>query len=149
MTFRKATKQNLKDIVDLLVNDPLGKTREMGNGPLPEAYQKAFGLIEADPNQELMVLEEEGVIIGTFQLTFIPYLTYTGGTRAQIEAVRVSEDRRGEGIGEKMFQWAIERARERGAHLVQLTTDKQRPEALRFYEKLGFKASHEGMKLHL
>ena len=87
-------------------------------------------------------------IIGTLQLSFIQYLTYQGGIRAQIEAVRIREDQRGKGIGEKMFKWAIEKARERKAHLIQLTTDKKRPEAIHFYEKLGFKASHEGMKLH-
>ena len=96
-----------------------------------------------------MVLESvDGAIIGTMQLSFIQYLTYQGGIRAQIEAVRVRKDYRGKGLGEEMFKWAIERAKERNAHLIQLTTDKKRPEALKFYEKLGFKASHEGMKLH-
>ena len=82
------------------------------------------------------------------QLTFIPYLTYQGGIRAQIEAVRIKKDKRGLGLGEEMFKWAIERAKGRGAHVLQLTSDKQRPEAIKFYEKLGFTASHEGMKLH-
>jgi GNAT superfamily N-acetyltransferase len=94
------------------------------------------------------VTNDHKEIVGTLQLTFIPYLTYRGGIRAQIEAVRVREDMRGKGLGEQLFRWAIDRARERGVHLVQLTTDKRRPDALRFYEKLGFKASHEGMKLH-
>ena len=83
------------------------------------------------------------------QLSFIPYLTYQGGIRAQIEAVRIRKDKGGGGIGDALFRWAIERAKVRGAHVVQLTTDKKRPEAKRFYEKLGFKATHEGMKLHL
>lgn len=91
--------------------------------------------------------EAEGVI-GTLHLTFLTYLTYRGGTRAQIEAVRIRSDQRGKGLGEKMFQWAIERAKGRGAHLLQLTTDKERPDTVRFYENLGFKASHVGMKLH-
>jgi len=86
--------------------------------------------------------------MGTLQLSFIQYLTYQGGIRAQIEAVRIRKDKRGEGLGETLFKWAIERAKDRNAHLIQLTTDKKRPEALKFYEKLGFKASHEGMKLH-
>lgn len=92
---------------------------------------------------------ESGQIIGTLQLSFIQYLTYRGGIRAQIEAVRVHEDFRAQGIGQQMFEWAILRAKDKGAHVVQLTTDKKRPEALKFYEKLGFKTSHEGMKLHL
>ena len=83
------------------------------------------------------------------QLYSIPYLTYQGGIRAQIEAVRIREDQRGKGIGVQLFLWAIERAKERNAHVVQLTTDKKRPEAIRFYQKLGFQATHEGMKLHL
>ena len=95
-----------------------------------------------------MLENDKREIIGTLQLSFIQYLTYQGGIRAQIEAVRIREDQRRKGIGEKMFTWAIERAKERKAHLIQLTTDKKRPDALRFYEKLGFEASHEGMKLH-
>ena len=97
----------------------------------------------------MIVLEDtDGIIIGTMQLSFIQYLTYQGGIRAQVEAVRIKADHRGIGIGEKMITWAIERAKFRGAHLIQLTTDKQRPEAVRFYRKLGFIDSHEGMKLH-
>ena len=133
----------------MLANDELGQLREDYQEPLPEKYYRAFENIDRDPNQELIVIEDKNsVIIGTLQLTFVQYLTYQGGIRAQIEAVRIREDVRGQGIGEKLFQWAINRSKERGAHLLQLTTDKKRPEALRFYEKLGFKASHEGMKLH-
>ena len=87
-------------------------------------------------------------MVGTLQLSFIPYLTYKGGIRAQIEGVRVKKDKRGLGIGKIMFEWAIQRCKERNAHLLQLTTDKQRPEALKFYESLGFVATHEGMKMH-
>lgn len=149
MTFRTATRQDLPAIIQMLANDKLGKTREDLRDPLPEVYYEAFDRISRDANQELIVLENEaGAIIGTLQLSFIPYLTYRGGIRAQIEAVRIREDQRGQGIGQEMFQWAIDRARERNAHLLQLTTDKKRPEAIRFYEKLGFKATHEGMKLH-
>ena len=93
--------------------------------------------------------EQYGRIIGTLQLSFISYLTYRGGIRAQIEAVRVHKEHRGKGLGKQLFEWAIHRAKEKGAHLVKLTTDKKRPEALQFYEQLGFTASHEGMKLHL
>jgi GNAT superfamily N-acetyltransferase len=149
MTFRKARKTDLPTIIQMLADDKLGKTREDLRDPLPDAYYEAFERISRDENQELIVVENaEGEIIGTLQLTFIPYLTYRGGIRAQIEAVRIREDQRGQGLGQQLFEWAIARAKERGAHLVQLTTDKKRPEAVRFYEKLGFKASHEGMKLH-
>ncbi len=97
-----------------------------------------------------MVMENESKqVIGTLQLSFIQFLTYQGGIRAQIEAVRVHEDFRGQGIGQQLFEWAIRTAKEKKAHIVQLTTDKKRPEAFKFYEKIGFKASHEGMKLHL
>ena len=127
----------------------MGKLRENFTNPLPEIYYFAFEKITNDNNQELIVLENKnGEIIGTLQLSFLQYLTYQGGIRAQIEAVRIREDQRGKGIGEKMFNWAIQRAKERKAHLIQLTTDKKRKNALKFYEKLGFKASHEGMKLH-
>jgi GNAT superfamily N-acetyltransferase len=149
LTFRKANKEDLPHIVEMLANDKLGAIREDFTTPLPEKYIEAFLLIHKDDNQELIVVEDDqNTIIGTLQLSFIQYLTYQGGIRAQIEAVRIREDKRGAGIGEILFKWAINRAEERGAHLLQLTTDKQRPEALKFYEKLGFKASHEGMKLH-
>jgi GNAT superfamily N-acetyltransferase len=150
MNFRKAVMQDVKPIVKMLTDDKLGKTRERFEEPLPESYYEAFRRIDADPNQELIVVEDEArELIGTMQLTFIPNLTYGGRIRAQIEAVRIREDTRGKGYGTQMFEWAIQRSKERNAHLLQLTTDKQRPEATRFYEKLGFIASHEGMKLHL
>lgn len=148
MQFRKATRADVKTIVSMLANDKLGQLREDFQDPLPEKYYQAFEHIDQDANQELIVVEEGEMVVGTLQLSFIPYLTYQGGIRAQIEAVRIREDQRGQGLGEKMFRWAIARAEERGAHLIQLTTDKKRPDALKFYEKLGFKASHEGMKLH-
>ncbi|RFS13718.1 GNAT family N-acetyltransferase [Emticicia sp. C21] len=148
MIFRKATKEDVPFIIQMLANDKLGKLREDYRKPLPEKYYNAFENINADPNQELIVIEKAGEVIGTLQLSFIQYLTYQGGIRAQIEAVRIREDLRAGGIGQQMFEWAIARAKERGAHILQLTTDKSRPEALHFYEKLGFKASHEGMKLH-
>jgi len=149
MIIRTAIKKDVPDIVSLLAHDKLGKLREDFQDPLPQNYYDAFLRIDSDANQELMVMEESAQIIGTLQLSFIPYLTYRGGVRAQIEAVRVHEQFRGKGIGQKLLEWAIERSREKGAHVVQLTTDKKRPMALAFYRKLGFTNSHEGMKLHL
>ncbi|ADB39252.1 GNAT family N-acetyltransferase [Spirosoma linguale] len=150
MRFRKATQEDIPIIVQMLADDALGQIREDFKMPLPNSYYQAFVNIENDPNQELVVVENElGETIGTLQLSFIQYLTYKGGIRAQIEAVRIHKNHRGEGIGKKFFMWAIERSKQRGAHLLQLTTDKQRPDALLFYESLGFKATHEGMKLHL
>jgi GNAT superfamily N-acetyltransferase len=149
MTIRTATRKDVATIVGMLANDKLGRLREDFSDPLPDCYSLAFDRIDQDPNQELVVVEDQqGEVIGTLQLSFIQYLTYRGGIRAQIEAVRIREDQRGKGVGEQLIQWAIEAARQKGTHLVQLTTDKKRPEALRFYEKLGFQASHEGMKLH-
>jgi GNAT superfamily N-acetyltransferase len=149
MKFRKATRKDLSQIIEMIADDELGKTRENFQVPLPKEYLIAFEKIDSDPNQELIVVEnEDHEIIGTLQLSFIQYLTYQGGIRAQIEAVRIRKDKRGIGLGKKMFVWAIERAKERKAHLLQLTTDKKRPEAIKFYEDLGFKPSHEGMKMH-
>lgn len=148
MIFRKATKNDLPFIVKLMVYDKLGKLRENYQEPLPETYYDAFEIINSDSNQELMVAENDKEILATFQLTFIPYLSFQGKLRAQIENVFVREDLTGQGIGKKIFEWAIQRAKERNAHLLQLTSDKQRPRAIKFYEDLGFIASHEGMKLH-
>ena len=150
MKFRKANKQDVIAIVSMIADDKLGTLREDFQDPLPEQYYLAFENINNDPSQELIVVENvDQVVVGTMQLSFIQYLTYQGGIRAQIEAVRIRKDQRGKGLGEEMFLWAIEKSKKRGAHLLQLTTDKKRPEALKFYERLGFVASHEGMKLHL
>ncbi|MFD1000729.1 GNAT family N-acetyltransferase [Ohtaekwangia kribbensis] len=150
LRFRKAVRDDVSFIVQLLANDKLGAKREDYHNPLPEVYYTAFDKIDADANQQLIVVENDAAeIIGTLQLSFLQYLTYRGGIRVQIEAVRVREDMRGAGIGQQIFEWAIEHARKAGAHMVQLTTDKERPEAIQFYQKLGFKPSHEGMKLHL
>ena len=149
LRIRAATRADLAAIVGLLANDPLGATRERATEPLPESYLQAFGEIASDSRNELVVAESDGAIVGTLQLTFMPYLTYQGGTRAQIEAVRVAGHRRGGGIGAQLIRWAIGRAEDRGCHLVQLTTDKSRADAQRFYEELGFRATHEGMKLWL
>jgi GNAT superfamily N-acetyltransferase len=149
MTFRKATIEDVPAIVAMIADDELGKTRENIQIPLPKEYYDAFENINNDDNQELVVVEnEDSEIIGTLQLSFIQYLTYQGGIRAQIEAVRIRKNQRGTGLGTQLFEWAIERAKQRKAHVLQLTTDKKRPDALHFYKKLGFKDSHEGMKLH-
>lgn len=135
--FRKATEKDVLSIVELIADDDLGKQRENFQNPLPKKYIEAFKKISYDKNQELIVLEnEKSEIIGTLQLTFIQYLTYQGGIRAQIEAVRIRKDQRGLGIGKKMFEWAIERSKERKVHLLQLTTDKKRPKTIKFYEDL-------------
>lgn len=149
LTIRRATGADLPAIVRMLANDPLGKTRERYAEPLPEAYVQAFAEVEAQKGNEILVAEAEGQVIGCLQLTMIPGLSRLGMLRAQIESVRVDERRRGEKIGEKLFLDAIERARRAGCGLVQLTTDASRPDARRFYERLGFAASHVGMKLAL
>lgn len=147
--IRKAELKDLSQIVRILAGDKLGKFREEFAEPLPVNYTNAFEKIDANPSQILLVAEDEtGQVVGTMQLSFIQYLTYRGGLRAQAEAVFVREDCRGNGIGSSLMKYAIEQSMQRGAHLLQLTTDKQRPEAVKFYEKLGFKATHEGMKLH-
>lgn len=149
MKFRKTTINDISKIVEMIADDELGKTRENFRTPLPNEYYEAFENIDTDKNQELIVVENENSeIIGTLQLSFIQYLTYRGGIRAQIEAVRIRKDQRGMGLGQKMFEWAINRAQERKAHLLQLTTDKKRPKAIRFYENLGFISTHEGMKMY-
>lgn len=147
--FRSARPGDLSSIVEMLADDPLGAQRECFEMPVPQCYHDAFAAIDGDPNNELVLATLDGRIVGVMQLTFIPYLTYQGGWRALIEGVRVAASSRSMGIGRELLQWAIQRARERGCHMLQLTTDKTRPDALRFYESLGFVASHEGMKLHL
>lgn len=149
LIIRRASAEDLPAIVRMLADDPLGKTRERYAEPLPEAYLKAFADVEAQKGNEILVAEIGGRVAGCLQLTMIPGLSRLGMLRAQIEGVRVDESRRGEGIGEKLFQDAIERARKAGCGLVQLTTDASRPDAHRFYERLGFVASHVGMKLSL
>ena len=147
--FRKARTDDIEVIVEMLADDPLGAKREHFQSPLPQSYYDAFTAIDRDPHNELIVATVESQIVGVLQLTFIPYLTYQGGWRALIEGVRIASEFRSQGMGRAMVQWAVNRARQRGCHMLQLTTDKARPDALRFYESLGFTASHEGMKLHL
>ncbi|MBG6092680.1 GNAT superfamily N-acetyltransferase [Actinomadura viridis] len=147
--FREATRADLPDIVRLLADDPLGATRESPGAVIPEAYFTAFDAISKDPNNSVIVAEVDGAVAGTLQLTYIPGLTYTGGERAQIEGVRVASEQRGHGLGQALIGWAIDQARARGCRVVQLTTDRQRPASIRFYQKMGFRPSHMGMKYHL
>ncbi|WP_419901864.1 GNAT family N-acetyltransferase [Kiloniella sp.] len=147
--YRHAKETDLPAIIAMLADDALGAKREDNSLPVNAKYITAFEAIDRDPNQYLAVVEQAGEIIGCLQLTFIPGLSRLGMWRGQIESVRIASSHRGTGLGSQMFEWAIEQCRERGCELVQLATDKSRPEALKFYEKLGFKASHEGMKLSL
>lgn len=149
LIFREATKNDLPGLVKLLADDELGAGREDTSSPLNQRYLDAFHSIERDPNNELTVVECNGELVGMLQLSFLPYLTHTGSWRCLIEGVRIAGSQRGQGLGTRFFDWAIARARERGCSIVQLTSDKQRPDALRFYESLGFKSTHEGFKLNL
>lgn len=149
ISFRMAAEKDLDRIVAMLADDVLGSKRERYEHPLPDSYFKAFEAISSDPNNELVVACVDNEVIGVQQITYTPYITHQGGWRATIEGVRTSAAVRGKGVGTQLIKWAIQRAEERGCHLVQLTTDKNRPHALRFYERLGFKATHEGLKLKL
>lgn len=149
MRIRRATRTDLPAIIRLLADDDLGRQRERPHESLPESYFLAFAAIDADPRQELVVGEIAGEVVATLQLTFIPYLAYRGGLRAQIESVRVDSGRRGAGLGRQLFVWAIERAKQNNCHMVQLTTNASRADAQRFYTRLGFVPSHVGMKLNL
>jgi GNAT superfamily N-acetyltransferase len=149
LIYREAIESDIPFLIEMLADDELGRQREDVSLPPNQNYLLAFNKINQDPNNQLMVVESEHNIVGMMQLTFITYLTYIGSSRCLIEGVRIHKDYRGKGLGQYFFEWAIERAKEKGCHLVQLTSDKKRPDALRFYERLGFKASHEGFKLQL
>lgn len=144
---RRATREDVPAIVALLADDPLGAAREDLRDPT--AYLVAFEAVDADPAHELVVLDDGGVVVGTLQLTLLPGLSRHGATRALIEAVRVARTHRGQRLGERLVEWAIDESRRRGAAVMQLTTDASRVDAHRFYERLGFVASHVGMKLPL
>ena len=148
-SFRRARRADLPALVALLADDEIGRTREDTTTPLNARYVRAFDAIERDANQMLMVAERDGRVVGCLQLTLIPGLSRLGMRRGQIEGVRIARDQRGEGLGRAMFARAIEECRRQGCGLVQLTTDRSRSDARRFYEQLGFEASHEGMKLTL
>ncbi|MBM7840821.1 ribosomal protein S18 acetylase RimI-like enzyme [Alkalihalobacillus xiaoxiensis] len=147
MNFRTALEADLNAIVAMLADDELGATREKNVEPLPEAYIEAFRAIKAQKGNVILLVEKEDTLAGFLQLTIIPGLARTGMKRAQIEGVRIGRAFRGQGIGEALVQKAVDIAKEEGCGLVQLTTDKQRKDAHRFYERIGFEASHEGMKL--
>ena len=149
MTVRDARQADLPAIVALYADDELGSTREHPGEPLAEEYVRAFAAIGDDPRTRLVVAEVDGAVVGTLQLTFLPHVVRRGGERAQIEAVRVASSHRGSGLGRELLTWAVDQARARGCVLVQLTTDATRLDAHRFYESLGFTASHVGMKLTL
>ena len=149
LQYREATADDIESLVKLLADDPLGTTREDTSSPINPHYIDAFHHINNDPNNKLMIVEHEDSLVGMLQLTFIPYLTHTGSWRCLIEGVRIAENFRGMGMGSKFIRWAIDDARSKGCSIVQLTSDKQRPEAIKFYESLGFKATHEGFKLKL
>ncbi len=145
--LRTARVVDLPAIVRLLADDPLGARRERVEDPLPQAYREAFDSIQAQTGNEIIVAVDGGEVIGCLHITIIPGLSRLGMSRGQIESVRVDRRHRGKGVGEALLRQAIARAREAGCGLVQLTTDKARSDALRFYQRLGFVASHEGMKL--
>lgn len=149
VVIRKARLEDLRAILELLNDDKVGNVPERIEEPMPRLYTEAFAILEADPNQLLLVGETGGRIVASLQLTFIPGIAHQGAWRAQLEAVRVARDLRGRRIGEAMMRHVVALARERGCSLVQLTTNKARNDALRFYRSLGFTASHEGMKLRL
>lgn len=150
MLFRAAKKGDLPEIVALLADDALGQSREDPSVPLREEYGRAFDEITAQAgNQVIVAVDQSDRICACLQITFVPGLARLGAKRATIEGVRVAADQRGSGLGQQLFEHAIYLAREAGCSLVQLTTDKSRPDAARFYQRLGFEASHEGMKLSI
>ncbi len=148
VVVRRAVPGDLPALVALLADDPLGEGREAADGDLAP-YRQAFAALDADPAHVLVTAVDGAEVVGTLQLSFLPGLSRRGALRAQVEGVRVRADRRGAGLGEALLRWAVEESRRRGCALVQLTTDRSRPGAHRFYERLGFVASHVGYKLAL
>jgi GNAT superfamily N-acetyltransferase len=144
--IRDARREDVPAIVAMLADDVLGAGRE---GDLDDAYWAAFERVAADPGNRIIVAEAGGRVAATLQLTLIPGLSRHGTLRAQIEAVRVAASERGHGVGQALIRWSVSEARAAGCGLVQLTSDKRRPDAIRFYESLGFTATHEGLKLSL
>ncbi|MBO8187272.1 GNAT family N-acetyltransferase [Streptomyces spirodelae] len=146
-TVRRATAEDIPEIVAMLADDPLGATRETPSDLAP--YRAAFDRIDADPNQHLVIAELDGGTVGTLHLTVIPGLSRRGSARSLIEAVRIHADHRGSGMGTWLIEWAVAESRRLGCVLVQLTSDATRVDAHRFYERLGFQASHLGFKMPL
>ena len=149
LRFRAALRDDLPEIVRMLADDGLGSQRERYEHPLPVGYYAAFDQIERDTNHQLIVAELDDRVVGTLHLMFLPSISYQGALRAQVESVRVDRGYQNQGIGSQMMKWAIAQAKERKAHIMQLTTHKSREDAHRFYERLGFQKSHLGMKLNL
>jgi GNAT superfamily N-acetyltransferase len=149
LIFRRATEADVPAIIRLLADDMLGSSREALEAESLPQYLNAFRVIDADANQFLLVVDDGSGIVGTLQLTFIAGLARGGLKRGLVEAVRVASDRRGEKIGEAMFAWVLEKCRRESCGIVQLTTDKSRTDAHRFYDRLGFEPSHIGYKMML
>ena len=149
LVFRKATRNDLPAMIALIADDQLGQSRDDASLPLDQRYVDGFAAIERDDNQLLVAVEQAGVVIGCFQISFIPGISRRGAWRGQIESVRVARAKRGAGRGPARFEWANAECRRRGWELVQLINDNSRADAHRFYERLGFKPTHEGMKLAL
>ena len=147
ITIRRATGDDIQAIVDMLADDPLGATRESPSDLAP--YRVAFAAIDANPHQLLLVAERESQVIGTAQLSFMPGLSHRGMLRADIEAVRIHADARGDGLGSTLITRCIDEARAHGCGMIQLTSNASRVDARRFYERLGFTASHIGFKMSL
>lgn len=149
LIVRRARRGDLPTIVAMLADDLVGASREDPRDPLPRSYLAAFEEISRDPDSELVVASVAMQVVGTLQVTYTRYLTDQGGLRATVEGVRVKDGWRSEGVGHRLMAWAIGRARSHGCHLMQLTSDKARNNAVRFYADLGFEASHEGLTLRL
>jgi GNAT superfamily N-acetyltransferase len=147
LEIRPATTDDIPAIVSMLADDPLGAQRESPDDLTP--YLAALERLTADPNQHLVVAVRESRVVGTLQLTIIPGLSRRGSTRSIVEGVRIHADERGSGLGTRLIEWAIEESRRQGCQLVQLTSDNTRTDAHRFYQRLGFTASHVGFKLQL
>ncbi|MGW7275577.1 N-acetyltransferase family protein [Streptomyces sp. NPDC054864] len=147
LEIRPAVADDIPAIVEMLADDPLGSTRESPDDLTP--YLAAFERLAADPNQHQVVAVREGRVIGTLQLTIVPGLSRKGALRSIIEGVRVHADERGSGLGTRFIEWAVGESRRQGCQLVQLTSDATRTDARRFYERLGFTASHVGFKLEI
>lgn len=149
LVFRRAVSSDLAALVAMLADDMLGRQREYASEPVAACYRQAFDAINADPNQLLAVAQLNGTVVGTLQISFMPGLSHQGAWRAEIESVRVSSQARGAGLGRRLMEWAIEQCRARHCHIVQLTSDLKRIDAHRFYDQLGFSASHKGYKMTL
>ncbi len=149
MSFREATREDLPAMIELLHDDPLGKSREIISTPVAKTYLDAFDDISKDKNNTLYILEHNAHLIGILQLTIIPHLNRGGSKRAQIESVHIHRDVRKRGFGTAFMKFAIKKAKDKNCKIVQLTTDKTREQAQKFYSNLGFTGSHIGMKIYI